>query len=265
MKSIIMADGTGTRLWPLSRKNYPKQFLTLIDDRSLIQITANRLSKITNRQDLYVVAGEEYRLTVIDHLSRLFNEKYNNLILEPSSRNTAPAIALTMKYLLEKEKASPEEILFLSPSDHIIKMEDDFILTVKSCYDIAKKEIITFGIVPDKPETGYGYIELGKETRNNAFEVKRFVEKPDKKTAEEYLKDNNFLWNSGMFMFSIEVMLEAFKEFAPELFVMVKEWSYEEAIKNYGKLKNISIDYAVMEKAGNILCSKLSVNWNDVG
>jgi mannose-1-phosphate guanylyltransferase / mannose-6-phosphate isomerase len=265
VKSIIMAGGSGTRLWPLSRKNYPKQFLSLIDDKSFINVTAERLLKLSAPEDIYVVAGEDYKLTIAGHLSKLLNKPFTNLIMEPMGRNTAPAIALTIKYLLDKEKVSGQEILFFSPSDHIIKPVGDFTASIMDSIDLAKDNIVTYGIVPSKPETGYGYVELGGEIKKNSYKVKRFVEKPDLAKANEYLKAGNYLWNSGMFLFSIDVMLSAFQKLAPELYRAVKGQSYEEMLAGYSKLESISIDYAVMEKADNIVCGKMAVDWNDVG
>lgn len=265
MRSIIMAGGSGTRLWPFSRKHYPKQFLTLVQDKSFIQLTADRLKLITPEKSIYTVAGEDYKLTIADHLSRCLGYKFENMIQEPTGRNTAPAIMLTMKYMIEKAGCDQNEILFFSPSDHIIRPEKDFAKAVSHAAELAKDNIVTFGIVPAKPETGYGYIELDPSSSGELSKVRRFVEKPDLAKAKEYLAAGNYLWNSGMFLFSIKVMAEAFREFIPELYKAFSEGSYEETLKNYPKLQSISIDYAVMEKAKNIVCRKLAIEWNDVG
>jgi mannose-1-phosphate guanylyltransferase/mannose-6-phosphate isomerase len=265
MKSIIMAGGSGTRLWPLSRKNFPKQFLSLMGSKSLIQLSAERLSRFTDVDDIFVVAGEGHQLAIQEQLSRLFQKPYSNLVLEPTGRNTAPAVALTVKYMLDKANSNEDEILFFSPSDHIIRPDSLFANNVKDCFELGKESIVTFGIVPSRPETGYGYIELGEEAHSGAHSVKSFVEKPDKLIAEKYLASGNYLWNSGMFLFSVKVILEAFRKFSPELYQMITEWTYDEAIKNYNKIQSISIDNAVMEKAENIICKKIAVDWNDVG
>lgn len=260
-----MAGGAGTRLWPFSRKNFPKQFLSLVNKQSFIQITAQRLTQFTKAEDIFVVSGDDYKYTIRDHMTQVFQKPFQNLILEPLARNTAPAIALTVKYMLDKAGAKHDEILFFSPSDHIIEPESEFAKMVESSLPYAKDHIVTFGIVPDKPETGYGYIELGKDMRHEVFEVKRFVEKPNLEKARSYLRDGNYMWNSGMFLFSIQVILDAFKKYAPALYRLTQDFTYEEIIRQYDKVESISIDYAVMEKAKNIVCRKAPIHWNDVG
>lgn len=265
MKSIIMAGGSGTRLWPFSRKNFPKQFLSLVSEDSFIQITAKRLLQFTKNDDIFVVGGDLHKFHVVDQMEKVFNKEYENLILEPMGRNTAPAIALTVKYLLDKEHADKSTVLFFSPSDHLIKPEIALKKAIEAAEKYANKNIVTFGIVPIRAETGYGYVELGDDIDGAINKVKRFVEKPDEATAKKYLDAGNYMWNSGMFMFSIGVILEAFKKYVPELYTMITELSYEDALKNYENLASTSIDYAIMEKVDNILCKKLDINWNDIG
>ncbi|NPV02066.1 MAG: mannose-1-phosphate guanylyltransferase/mannose-6-phosphate isomerase [Brevinematales bacterium] len=265
MKSIIMAGGSGTRLWPFSRKSFPKQFLTLLGDESFIETTCKRLLLFTHPEAVYVVTGQDYEFNVIDHMSKALKHEFRNLILEPVGRNTAPAIALTIKYLLDKGGADNEDVVFFSPSDHIIQPDETLKQAIEDAKESARTHIVTFGIVPRKPETGYGYIELGASPHGEIYPVKRFVEKPDTDTAKRYLEAGNYLWNSGMFLFSIGVILDAFRKFSPELYEMITVWTYEEAIENYATLPAISIDYAVMEKAKNILCRRVDVQWNDIG
>ncbi len=261
-----MAGGSGTRLWPLSRKNFPKQFLALAGNKSFIQLTADRLTHLTDPADIYVVAGREYKLTIADHLSRCLGCAFDNLILEPEGRNTAPAIALAMKYLAEKRGVPDDEPLFFSPSDHMIRPEGAFADAVRDAASHAADKIVTFGIIPTKPETGYGYIETGIPLHGETWNVARFVEKPDINTAKQYLSAGNYLWNSGMFLFTRGVMTEAFRACgAADLVRALEEWSYDEMVQNYAALQGISIDYAVMEKAKNIACRRLAVEWNDVG
>lgn len=264
MKSIIMAGGSGTRLWPFSRRNFPKQFLSIGDQESFLQMTARRLSGFSDTTDIYVVAGSDYRHTITDQMGRIFNSRYEGLIQEPMGRNTAPAIALSIKFLLANG-AKPTDAVFVSPSDHVIEPVADFVKAVKDAEPSARDHIVTFGIVPDKPETGYGYIELGEPLAGEVLKVQRFVEKPNLEKAKEYLQSGRFMWNSGMFLFTIQVMLSAFQKFAPALYDFVQKGTVEEALKNYSALDSISIDYAVMEKAPNIACRRLSIKWNDIG
>ena len=265
MKSIIMAGGSGTRLWPLSRKNRPKQFLSIFDEYSFLQSTARRLLTIGKPSDIYAVAGDEYKLTVKGQLSEIFGRDYGNLIIEPTGRNTAPAIALCVKYFIEKEKCSEDEILFFSPSDHIIRPEKNFSETVKRAIPYASDNIVIFGIKPTTPDCGYGYIELGASTGEDVCKISGFVEKPDEHTAKQYLLSENYLWNSGMFMFSIRIILRSFEKHAPELYKCIVNQSMQSMLNNYPDIKAISIDYAVMEKSADILCSRMSVEWSDIG
>lgn len=264
MISVILAGGSGTRLWPYSRQNFPKQFLQLTGNKSLLQMTAERLSTLSPLEEIYVVAGEQYKFTIIDHLCQLFGCEFSNLILEPTARNTAPAIALTVKYLLEKGY-DPETVVFFSPSDHVIQPVSLFTEAVRAVEKDARTHIVTFGVVPSKPETGYGYIELGKQKRDHLYTVQRFVEKPNKETAEKYVQSGSYMWNSGMFLFSLKVILDAFKKYMPELYQVITSQTYTQMITHYHELPHISIDYGVMEKADNILCSTLNISWNDVG
>ena len=217
MKAIILAGGSGERLWPLSRKNYPKQFLKLNGDKSLLQQTAERLLSVVSREDIVVLTNNAYKFHVLSDLNSLprFNQQAANthIILEPACRNTGPAIALGVKYCMEKLDCKKDEVIFLSPSDHIIRPVDRFAEYMRLADEIARKGyIVTFGVKPDKPETGYGYIRSGSlhsaDGGKNYFKAEEFTEKPDNETAKQYIKEGTYFWNSGMFAFCIGTIIE---------------------------------------------------------
>lgn len=266
MKTIIMAGGSGTRLWPYSRKNYPKQFLEIVGKESFIQSTAKRLAMISGANNVYVIATNRYKFNIENQLAKALpsSSGFSNLIVEPASRNTAPAIAYAVKYFMETEGLNDDDILFFAPSDHIIEPEAELKKAVEESMSYARDSIVTFGVVPNRPETGYGYIELADKD-SDISDVKQFVEKPDKETAEKYVKAGNYMWNSGMFMFSIGVILDAFQKFAPELYDAIANKSLDRMRADYKNLEKDSIDYAVMEKADRIVCRKLNLKWSDIG
>ncbi len=261
MLAVIMAGGTGTRLWPSSRNNFPKQFLSLIADESFIQMTARRLSLACGSDNVFVVAGEHYKFSIVDQLSGTFGKPFENLILEPFGRN----IALTVKYLIEKQGVSDDEVVLFAPSDHLFAPVEKFVESVKAASEAAGDSILTFGIVPRRPDTGYGYVEIGDRVKGDVHRVKRFVEKPDLATAESYLSAGNYMWNSGMFLFKVKTIKEAFRHHVPDLYEAIEKMTFEEMAAGYESFPSISIDYAVMEKVSGMLCSKLALDWNDIG
>jgi mannose-1-phosphate guanylyltransferase/mannose-6-phosphate isomerase len=265
---FILSGGSGTRLWPLSRRAYPKQFLALTGERSLLQQTVERLDG-PEFGPASVLANNDHRFIVAEQFQEL-GLTPQDIILEPFGRNTAPAALVAALSLAERD---PDAIALLLPSDHIIRDSATFRETiVAGLADAAAGHIVTFGIRPTAPETGYGYIETTGEGRHR--DVVRFVEKPDRATAEQYLASGHFLWNSGIFMYRAKDMIHAFERHAPQFLAPCRE-ALAKARRDldflrldadaYGRCDNISIDYAIMEKASGIRCVPLETDWNDLG
>jgi len=273
MKTFILAGGGGERLWPLSRNNFPKQFLHLNGNKSLLQQTVDRLLGAVSPEDIVVITNQNYQFHVTSALNSLQgmngSASGGHMILEPLSRNTAPAIVLGMKYCRERLGCTEDETIFLSPSDHIIKPPEAFAEQVRRAEEIAKKGyLVTFGIKPDKPETGYGYLKFRDQSSGNDtpkfFKVERFAEKPDRDTAKHYIREGNYYWNSGMFAFQIRTMTEELQRYAPEI-MKLYHLGYEEMLLQFELMPNISIDYAVMEKSDRVVALPFDLYWNDVG
>lgn len=265
MYGIILAGGSGSRLWPLSRELYPKQLLNIMSDKSLLQSTFERLTHCMDKSNILSITNTKHASNVKMQIQELTE---NPIVLsEPVAKNTAPAIALAAKYILQKTNEDP--IILVVPSDHLIKDNEKFLATVKKGEKLAQEGyIVTFGIQPDYPETGYGYINTLKPLEVG-YKVKEFVEKPDIETAKSYLKAGTYYWNSGIFMFKASVMMKEFAKLAPEIakitnsvdFINSKDIPFVE----FDKMPSISIDYAIMEKSEKIALLKLESDWNDLG
>ena len=266
MYGLILAGGSGSRLWPLSRELYPKQLLNIQNSQSLLQSTFLRLKEYINPQNIISMTGVKHLSSVRYQLSAIAD---NPVVLsEPISKNTAPAIILGCKYILETSKEDP--VILAVPSDHSIKDTKSFVETVQEAEKIAEKGyIVTFGIKPSYAETGYGYINTSDVKIGQGYEVKRFVEKPDEAAAERYIKEDNYYWNGGIFMFKASVLLEQASKYAPDIYKNLKNFDFTKSSEipyiEFDKMPSISIDYAVMEKSDKIALVELLSDWNDLG
>ena len=264
--SILLAGGTGTRLWPVSRELYPKQLVSFIGKDSLVQSTVKRLSPVLDTENIRVVCGAEHFHEIARHIKEIGVSPQGKILCEPCGRNTAPAILLAVLTILKHE---PDAILFVFPADHVIRDVGEFQNKLKSAVILADRDlIVTFGIKPGYPETGYGYIEGDKKLSHEALTVKRFVEKPDIKTAEQYIAAGNFFWNSGMFAFKASVIRHEFKAFHPEMLEQMEALlSESDSITkaDYEQLEDISIDYAIMEKTEKGVILPSDFGWSDIG
>ena len=272
--AIIMAGGVGTRFWPMSTSQYPKQFLDVLGTgETLLQQTYKRLVKLIKNENIYVVTSNAYEGLVADQLPQVLKE---NILGEPARRNTAPCIAYA-SYKIHKR--DPKAITVVAPSDHLVKKEETFIKALKSCFQKAAHQdcLITLGIKPTRPDTGYGYIQFVKsdveESDRRIHKVKTFTEKPDTDMANFFVESGDFLWNSGIFIWSTQSIISAMEKHDSELANVFKEgWDNyntpserEFVARAYTTCKNISIDYSVMEKAENSYVRASIFGWSDLG
>ncbi|MEJ2621609.1 MAG: mannose-1-phosphate guanylyltransferase/mannose-6-phosphate isomerase [Candidatus Thiodiazotropha sp.] len=269
---VILSGGSGTRLWPLSRSAYPKQFIPLIDDSSLFQATLERVSKLPESTDALVICNEEHRFMVAEQ-ARKSDKKCSAIMLEPIGRNTAPAIACGALFALRQDK---EAMVMVTPSDHVISDQSAFLGAIERGVEAARNGgLVTFGVVPDKPETGYGYIRREQNGKNSgAYKVEEFVEKPDLETAIQYLESGHYLWNSGMFLFKAQSYLEELTKFQPEIIRAATDAFEKQSVdldfvrldkEAFLSCPSESIDYAVMEKTDKSMVVPMSAGWSDIG
>ncbi|WP_265555290.1 mannose-1-phosphate guanylyltransferase/mannose-6-phosphate isomerase [Serratia grimesii] len=271
---VVMAGGTGSRLWPLSRESFPKQFLSIDDSGfSLLQQTLQRLSGLEGVQVAapLIICNENHRFLVAEQL-REIDQLATNIILEPVGRNTAPAVALAAHLAAEEDDGS---ILLVLAADHLIKKVDNFHAAIKTAVQHGTEDrLVTFGIIPGHPETGYGYIRRGSEISSECFKVDAFVEKPCLEKAIEYLASGEFSWNSGMFMFKTAKFLQELEQFSPEIFAITqqsvvdsqRDMNFIRVDQELFKLcPSDSIDYAVMEKTCDAVVLPIDAGWSDVG
>ncbi len=271
--AVVMAGGKGERFWPNSRVSCPKQFLNLTGQQTMLQYTVNRLAGLIELRDIFIVADQTHTDLVKDQLELL---PVQNVIMEPFGRNTAAAVGLAAIYL---ERDDPDGVMAVLPADHFVRDEAGFREVLQQAVEAARSGdlIVTIGITPDRPETGYGYIECGRiysgEKNNPVWVVSKFTEKPDSSTALNFLRQGNYLWNGGIFIWKVSTVRRMIREFLPELhngLERIKQATgtpeeREVLNREYSNLPSVSIDYGIMEKADNVLVVKGDFGWDDVG
>ena len=267
MYGLILAGGSGSRLWPLSRELYPKQLVNIQNSESLLQETFIRLKEIMPVENIISMTGVKHLSNVKYQLSKI-TDKNPTVLSEPISKNTAPAIALASKFIADN--FNENEILLVVPSDLLIKDINAFVSTIAEGEKIAQLGyIVTFGIKPTYPETGYGYINVTDIKIENGFRVNKFVEKPNSKLAKEYLAAGNYYWNSGIFMFKVSTLLNELKNCSNNIYSLLNYFDFKKSMEipfiKFDKMPSISIDYAVMEKSDKIALIELKSDWNDLG
>ena len=267
--SLVMAGGKGTRFWPESTQKKPKQYLSLLGNKTLLEDTLSRFDRFVESKNRFVVTVKEQEKLCKISCKGKINSK--GLIFEPAGRNTGPCILMSLVAMLDKG-ISPESVIAIVPSDHVILNKKGFHRTLKKAaeFSLLNSQIITIGITPHFPHTGFGYIQKGKLLEEEAFEVLNFKEKPHFELATEYVKSGQYLWNAGMFVAPIRIFLEEFKLHAPEMYKHFDELRKNindplKLKKTYEKLPSDSIDYAIMEKSKRISVMPASFDWNDLG
>ncbi len=271
---IIMAGGIGSRFWPMSTTSHPKQFLDILGTgRTLLQQTFDRFTELCPINNIYIVTNDMYEKMVMEQLPLIPKE---NILSEPARKNTAPCVAYASYKI---HKINPNALTVVAPSDHLITKEDTFVKAIKSCFAKAKSEdcLVTLGIKPSRPDTGYGYIQFidspNKEKDKRIFKVKTFTEKPDHDMAKFFMESGDFLWNSGIFIWSTKSVIKSFEDNDPELANVFRDGiefyntpKEKEFIKRaYNVCKNLSVDYSLLEKANNVYVRSSIIGWSDLG
>ncbi|WP_282123714.1 mannose-1-phosphate guanylyltransferase [Algibacter mikhailovii] len=268
--AILMAGGVGSRFWPVSTQEFPKQFHDMLGTGdTLIQKTFQRLSNLIPKENIFILTNERYNDLVLEQLPEV---KQRQVVLEPAMRNTAPCILYAS---LKIQKENEDAVMIVAPSDHWIEDEQTFSENVQQAFDFCSqnKALMTLGIQPSFPNTGYGYIEFDKTSNEDIKGVNQFREKPDYETAKEFISQGNFLWNAGIFMWSVKSVIDAFQNNQPELYALFEQGipAYNTSLEtefikeNYPKAENISVDYALMEKSKNVYVIAAEFDWNDLG
>jgi mannose-1-phosphate guanylyltransferase len=268
--AVIMAGGIGSRFWPISTSEFPKQFHDMLGTgQSLLQKTHSRINSLIPPKNTFILTNDRYLNIVLNQLPNITKDQ---VILEPAMRNTAPCILLSA---LKIQKENPNAIMLVAPSDHWIEDEASFLNDVETCFEACKADdkLLTLGINPTFPNTGYGYIEFDKSDSRIIKKVNQFRAKPDYETAKQFISKGNFLWNAGIFMWSVKSIIASFKKNLPEMYQLFSEGievlntpdEQQFITDNYEKSENISIDYGILEKSKNVFLKKAEFDWNDLG
>ncbi|TXD82842.1 mannose-1-phosphate guanylyltransferase [Subsaximicrobium wynnwilliamsii] len=268
--AILMAGGVGSRFWPVSTEAFPKQFHDMLGTGdTLIQKTFKRLSKLIPKENIFILTNERYNDLVFEQLPEVTKRQ---VVLEPAMRNTAPCILYAA---LKIQKENADAVMIVAPSDHWIEDENAFAQNVQKAFDFCSKHdaLMTLGIQPTFPNTGYGYIEYDKTSEEEIKPVSQFREKPDYDTAKSFIAQGNFLWNAGIFMWSVKSVVEAFRNNQAELYQLFEtgindyntDREHDFISQNYAKAENISVDYAIMESSKNVYVLPATFDWNDLG
>lgn len=268
--AILMAGGVGSRFWPSSKASNPKQFIDILGvGETLFQTTFKRLSGLIPAENIYVLTNKNYVDMIKEQIPHIKDEQ---IVPEPEMRNTAPSILLGA---LKIHKKDPDSLIVVAPSDHWIKEEAEFMDSIQEAFNYAEEEdrLITLGIEPDNPNTGYGYIKYDESSDEPIRKVERFTEKPEVKQAERFLEEGNYVWNAGIFIWSSKFIVESFKKHLPEMYRLFEKgdevWNTKDEEDfledNYSKASNVSIDYGIMEKSDSVFVIPVSYSWNDLG
>lgn len=269
--AVIMAGGIGARFWPRSKKKSPKQLLKIFGENTMIQETFFRINGLVPKENIFIVTNETQKPGIMEQLPEI---PVDNIIVEPFGRNTAACIGLATVIIQQR---SPDAVTFVMPADHIIKDKESFLetLSIAAKFSSENNSLVTIGIQPTRPETGYGYIQIDEDSgkNNNVYKVLTFAEKPNYSTAVNFIKSGDFFWNSGMFIWKIDTILNEIKELMPDLYEGLLKLQDELSNPDfpnilseiYGHLKSISIDYGIMEKSDKVFLVKGDFSWSDVG
>lgn len=262
--AVILAGGSGTRFWPLSRTDKPKQFLDIIGDKTLFELSLKRINSIVPAENIFVVTNKKHKGYVLK-LGKQFNISAKNVLCEPSGKNTAPAICFASSMI---KRINADALIGVFPSDHLIQNQKDFAVSLKNAFCLAAKEyLVLFGITPSRPETGYGYLKVSRKKKEDILFVDKFTEKPDFATAKKFVSAKNYLWNSGMFVWSARTIMEEFDKYLPQVSnFFLKNDTLKKVELNWKNLPNISIDYGILEKSSKVAAIEAkNIGWSDLG